>query len=265
MQNNYPRGQVGLLLLVIMGIVVALVMSIASRSLSDTVLSRQERESSAVFSVAETGIENALNSLRGGVVPPPASFQDSTNLVTGNYKVDSLTSYTLHVKELETAQLDLSTYGPPSTLNISWTKTDDTSENPSTCIEGSGNAPAAIEVMAIAGLSNPVTTKFAYYNPHCASLGVGANGFASSGAGSNPYLSSVVYTIPPNTTILRIKPIYSGATISVTGTNLPTQLYVIKSKAVGGDAQKEIEVKRGLSAPASIFDFALFSANTIVK
>jgi len=73
MQNKFPKGQVGLLLLVVMGIVVALVMSVASRSLSDTVLSRQERESSAAFAVAETGVERALNILR----TTPGSVNDT--------------------------------------------------------------------------------------------------------------------------------------------------------------------------------------------
>ena len=62
---------------------------------------------------------------------------------------------------------------------------------------------------------------------------------------------------------MRIKPLYAGATISVTGTE--GQMYLIQSEATGGDAQKEIEVKRGLNAPPSIFDFAIFAAQTIVK
>lgn len=262
MQNNLPNGQIGLLLLVIMGVVVALVMSIASRSLSDTVLSRQERESSAAFSLAETGVEKAMEALSQGTVPTATSYSDTSGLVTGNYAVSPTTSYGLFVREGETAHLDLSTF--VSNLHISWTKKSDKAENITTCTAGSMMSPAAIEISAI----TPTSVSRSYYNPSCGSPE--ANGFLSSDDGGSEYLSTVPisYTVPSDAIALRIKPIYAGATIAVssaTGIELTDQLYLIQSKASGGDAQKEIEVKRGLEAPPSIFDFAVFSMGTIVK
>lgn len=259
MQRKYSYGQVGLLLLVIMGIVVALVMSIASRSLSDAMLSRQERESSAAFSVAETGIENALNSLRKGVVPGLTTFNDSVGFVTGSYKVDQLTSYTLFVKELDVAQLNVTGY--TGNLTILWTRKVG-GENKTCTSEGSGNAPAALEM----SLFSATTVSRSYYNPF--GCNPGPNGFLQSAVdgGVNFRSQITTFSIPAGSTVLRIKPIYSGATISVVGSGvLPTQLYLVKSRAVGGDAQKEIEVKRGLLAPPSIFDYTLFSAGTIVR
>ncbi len=259
MEKYVRKGQVGLLLLVIMGVVVALVMSIASRSLSDTVLSRQERESSAAFSVAETGIEKAMNEIKtqggsaeGGVLTGLTSF------VSGEYSVAPTTTYGLFVKEGETAHLDLSTYVP--TLTISWTKKIDGVENIATCTEGSQSAPAALEISAFAG---DVITR-SYYNP--AGCNPGSNGFATSSDGGSEYRSMIAsYSVPVGTTVLRIKPIYAGATVSVSGDGLNDQLYLIQSSATGGDAKKAIEVKRGLDAPPSIFDFAVFTAGTIVK
>lgn len=261
MKNNLKNGQVGLVLLVIMGVVIALAMSVASRSLSDTVLSRQERESSAAFSVAETGVENALNSLSQGQVPDGVvNLPLSLGIVSGQYEVLPSTTYALFVREGETAHLDLSTFVP--TLNISWTRRVDSSEMPNNCDEGSGLAPAAIEVTAISGSAVNRT----YYNPY--GCNPGPNGFSTSNDGGSTYLSTVSYavpTIPSNATMIRVKPLYSGATILVTGTGLKDQLYLIQSKASGGDAQKEIEVRRGLDSPPSIFDYAVFSAGTIVK
>jgi hypothetical protein len=267
MQNKIPRGQVGLLLLVIVGVVVALVMSVASRSLSDTVLSRQERESSAAFSVAETGVENALSALQnpdqgqqiGG------SLTDVAGFVTGNYKVDNLSTYSLYLREGETAHLDLT--GLTGPVTIYWTRKDDASEDIKTCNEGSGGAPASIEVIALQGSSSAVTR--GYYNAsNCGSL-ASSNRFDTSADGGAEYRSSIQLTqptdIPAGTTALRIKPIYTGATVAASGSGLDTQLYKIQSKAAGGDAQKEIEVKRGLDAPPSIFDYAVFTAGSIVK
>lgn len=259
MKRSVRKGQVGLLLLVIMGVVVALVMSVASRSLSDTVLSRQERESSAAFAVAETGIEKAMNEIKtqgsqtsGGTLTGLADF------VSGAYSVSPTTSYGLFVKEGETAHLDLSTY--VSTLTIAWTRKADAVENITTCTEGSQNAPAALEVSAYVG---DVVSR-AYYNP--ASCSPGANGFATSSDGGSEYRSMVAsFAVPVGTTVIRIKPIYAGATVSVSGAGLNDQLYLIQSSATGGDAKKAIEVKRGLDSPPSIFDFAVFTAGTIVK
>lgn len=252
-------GQIGLLLLVIMGVVVALVLSVASRSLSDTVLSRQERESSAAFSVAESGIEKAMNEIKA---QPNQSITGQltglTDFVTGEYNVSTTPSYGLFVKEGETAHLDLSSYVP--SLTIMWTKRIDKNENVPTCSEGSQLAPAALEISAFAG---DVVTR-SYFNP--SSCSPGPNGFASSDDGGDEYLSKLTsYSVPAGTTTIRIKPIYAGATLSVSGPGLNDQLYLIQSQASGGDAKKEIEVRRGLDSPPSIFDFAVFTAGTIVK
>lgn len=261
MRKSVGDGQIGLVLLVIMGIVVALVMSVASRSLSDTVVSRQERESSAAFAVAETGIENALSLLRQGSVPQGvASLSDSSGLVSGGYEILPTSNYALYVSEGETAHLDLSGYAG-STLDIYWTEKTDASENLDCVSEGSGKAPAGLEVAAIKAGSGTVLRS--YYGPYNCSLT--GTGFLASGDGGASYRSSVGYALPAGTTAIRVKPVYTGATILISGAGLSTQLYLIQSSASGGDAQKEIEVKRGLEAPPSVFDFAAFSSGTIVK
>lgn len=264
MKKNVLQGQVGLLLLVIMGIVIALVLSIASKSLSDTVLSRQERESSAAFSVAESGVEAALNSLIGNpdVDGSDVTISESLGFVNGKYKVAATNTFGLFVKELETAHLDLAGYNPSYNILISWTKKNDVSEDVASCgTEGSGAASAAIEVSALSSSTGEVTRSY-YRASNCATY---ANGFTASNDGGTNYRSQVDYDVLPNTVSLRIKPIYNGATIEVAGTGLPNQLYLINAQATGGDAQKEIEVRRSLDAPPSIFDFAVFSAGTLVK
>jgi len=170
----------------------------------------------------------------------------------------------LYVREGETAHLDLSTY--VSNLNVMWTKKADKAENIATCMEGSGQAPAAIEISAITA----TTVNRAYFNPH--GCNPGSNGFVSSADAGNEFLSKIAapisYAVPVGTIAIRIKPIYAGATVSVssaTGVALKDQLYLIQSKALTTDVRKEIEVRRGLDAPPSIFDYAVFSAGTIVK
>jgi hypothetical protein len=252
MIKNIRTGQIGLLLLVVMGVVVALVLSIASKSFSDTVLSRQEKESSTAFSLAETGVENALSSLVGN---PDNATREYTISESLKYKVAQTTTFGLFVKELETSHLNVE--GFIGDINIFWTKKSDSSENIQACVDASGQAPAAIEVSVVSGAA---IDRY-YYNPNGCSP---SNGFVNSIDGSPTYLSKATIAISGADTV-RIRPIYAGATISVSGIGLPNQLYVINSRAIGGDAQKEIELKRGLDAPPTIFDFAVFSAGTIIK
>ncbi len=267
MQKNVKNGQIGLILLIIIGVVVAIVMSVASRSLSDTVLSRQEKESSAAFAVAETGVEQALNALRQGSVPSgTTSFTDSSGLLQGDYAVTTTTSYGLFVREGETAHLDLTGYNVANPLTIAWTRKTDPTENINSCIEGSQTTPAAVEITAMQEATNAVVRRY-YNSSGCSTLST-SNAFIASADGGSTYLSRVGgagYVVPAGTTALRIKPIYAGATISVSGSGLQNQLYLIQSKATGSEARKEIEVKRGLDAPPSIFDYAVFAAGTIVK
>lgn len=251
------RGQVGLLLLVVMGLVVGIALSLASRSLGDTVLSRQESESAKAFRLAETGIEQALNQLRQGTVPETLNLPGD-GVFSGNARVGEQNSFGLYVKEGEQAHLDVTGY--VGNLDITWTRTADTRENPESCSEGSGNAPAAIEVIAH---RSDGTASFTYYNPNGCALG---NNFDASSPGNSGYRSRVnTYGVSVGTVAVRIRPIYADATIQVTGSGLLTQLYLIQSQAEGGDARKEIEVKRGLDAPASVFDYAIFSGSSIEK
>lgn len=247
-----------MILLIVMGVLIALVMSLASRSLSDTVLSRQEQESSSAFNLAESGVEAALNALRQGN-DPGTGVPLTNGIFSGTYGVQNATTFGLYVKELEVAHLDPT--GLAGSVTVTWTRRNVANEDPSgTCAEGSGQAPAALEIQAVRGSGQ--SSQFSYYNAHGCSL---SNGFAASNDGGADYLSSVSYTPPSGTVELRLRPLYNGATIQVTGSGLTTQLYLIQAQAAGGDAQKEIEVRRGLDAPGSVFDFALFSGTTIVK
>ncbi len=249
----------GLLLLVIMGLVVGIALSLASRSLGDTALSRQEAESSRAFRLAESGVEQALNALRQDATEGVLNLTGEGNF-SGSTSTTAQSSFGLYVKEGEQAHLDVSSFAP-GVLTIDWTKVADERENPETCVSGSGNAPAAIEVIAHHSAG---TASFAYYNPY--NCNPESNGFVGAvSAGSDGYLSRASYSVGSGVVSVRIRPLYADATIAVTGAGLSTQLYLIQSQAAGGDAQKEIEVKRGLDAPASVFDYALFSGSAIEK
>lgn len=256
--KKHPSGQIGLLLLVVLGLVISVVLSIAARSLSDVVLSRQEKENNAAFAVAEQGVEAALLSIIGNDLPAGAvTIADAGGLVTGAYDVSQIGSFDLYVKAGDQAEINLA--GSTGTVSVSWTKISDVEENVSCVGEGTGNAPASLEIIT---LKSNETVERDYYN---GSGCVIANGFDSSSPHGGAFLSTVNYTVPALGVKLRLRPYYSGATLRVEGAGLSTQMYLVQSEAAGGDSEKEIEVKRSLDSAGSIFDYALFSGSSIVK
>lgn len=257
--KNHP-GQIGLILLVILGLLVVLIMSVASRSLSDSTLARQAKEQNSTFAIAESGIEQALRAIRDGARQDGVwQLSDATNFITGQYEIRGVNEYRLFLREGESGYLDLTGYSAP-TIEIDWVLRDDATENVACVSEGSGNAPAAIEITA--GNTTSGVLSRAYYNSAGCSLA--GNGFSPASDGGT-YLSLVNYNIPPTASYLRIKTLYNGATIAVLGPGLSSQYYLILSQATGGDATKEIEVKRTLESAPTVFDYALFSGTTVVK
>jgi len=260
-RNNQHEGQAGLLLLVVIGVVVGLIMSIASRSISDSAMSRKGKESNAAFSVAENGIEEALQALANGGTPPtgPQTISDSTGNISGTYEVTETSSFELYVKEGESAQIDFG--GVAGNVAVRWVLP---SEDPGTCSEGSGNAPAALEITLFS--TTNVATR-SYYNAYGCNQ-TSTNGFLNAGIGTAGFGSLKTVGIGTQDRFMRLKPIYNGATIRVS-TAIPnlldSTLYLLQSAVTGGDAQKEIEVKRSFDTAGSVFDYALFSGGTITK
>lgn len=258
------RGQIGILLLVIIGLVLTLVMSIATKSLSDTVLSRQERENTAAFAVAESGVEKALLALTEGTyTESPQTIVDSSNLYSADYQIQEANSFEMYVKEGEGVEIDVSGISGGS-ISIDWTKTSSPQENVGcTGSEGSGNSPAAIGVFI---LNTAQEWRREYYNPdNSGACGLGGNGFSAPGAGSDGYRSGQVVSLNADDEIVRLTTIYNNATMRVTGVGLTKAMFNILSSAEGGDAEKDIQVKRSVDSAGSIFDYALFSGGAIVK
>ncbi len=259
-------GQIGLLIVVVMGVLVSLSLSVASRTLGELVLSRQEKEGSQAFHVAEQGVEEALNAIRQNKNLGSGSTYVGTvgagGLVTGEYSVGGYGGLDLYVKEGEVAEIDLDG-ASGSVVTFLWTKLGDPKEDLACVEDASSGSPAALEIIQIVSQSDPVVRS--YYNASNCDLSA-SNGFTLSSAPGSGYRSSVaIDTSVVGATRIRVRPIYSGATIALSGVDLSAQIYLIQASAEGGDAQKEIEVRRTYDTAPSIFDFAVFSGGTIVK
>jgi hypothetical protein len=109
------------------------------------------------------------------------------------------------------------------------------------------------------------TVRRSYYNS--ANCDLSTNAFDNSGAqpGSGGFINELSFTLPGPALYLRLRPYYTSSTVRVDGAGLALQMYRVQANAEGGDAEKEIEVKRTRDAAGSIFDYALFSKTTIIK
>lgn len=261
--HNWKRGQVGLLLLVVVGLIIGIVMSVASRSLTDTALSRKEKENTSAFAIAESGVEAALSELAqggGSATWTTITGSDPTGIYSAMYAVDQLNSFEMAIEEGESVEIDVS---PSLTgnLTIYWTKLDSSQENV-VCgvVEGSGLLPAALGVAVVNGTN---TVRRNYYD--AASCDVSTNGFPAANVSTdNTYKSMATYVKQAGDVVVRLTPIYNDATIKVVGTGLTEAMFRVASVGSGGDSQKEIQVKRSRDAAGSVFDFAVFSGSTIM-
>lgn len=259
--RHFLPGQVGLMLLVVMALVIGLVLSIASRSLSDTVLSRQEKENTAAFSLAESGVEEALRALSlGNSSSNWTTIADSSGLYSANYSVGKLASFEMGVKEGEAIEVAISSLANNTNLTISWTKALVSAENLNCSgSQGSGTNPAALAVTVVTSSGG---SRRGYYNPY--NCTIAGNGFAGASSAADPFRSQQTVTKQSGDLLLRVAPLYNGATIKIAGSGLSEAMFRVASVSEGGDARKEIEVKRSRDAAGSIFDYALFSGSTVL-
>jgi hypothetical protein len=255
------KGQAVLLVLLVIAIALGFGLSIISQSVSDVRISKQEQEASRAFNAAEAGIEEALKDIAGAGI-------GGSLLVDGievNYGVLSNTYISNSLKENESVEVDLTGADVAlNSLSINWVDSNSQGENPDTCVASSGQAPASL-LITVTDDSDP---------PQQASYGVNAcalntdNGMTDvSNVGSSTFLRQYDVAVDANDVLVRIRPIYNRASISVTGNvDLPVQAYVISSTAQAPTLEsKAIEVTRTEPATPSIFDYVLFSGTSIVK
>jgi hypothetical protein len=234
MIRNSENGQVGLVVLLITVVMLTVGVSVASRSVSDLKLTRQEQESTRALDIAESGIEDALSQDLSSIIGSTTG-----NIPSGEqYSLDVSANTTLdtQVEAGHTAEIKLLA-NPPVAGTFTITMT--------------GACASALEVAVI---RNATTVNRQTFD--CDGARRAVNGFSPG-----PYV--VTYTNTDQ--IARIKVLYAGTTLTVTGANLPTQSYTIRSTTTVNGATRAVEVTKPLAALPSIFDYVLFSGTDLIK
>lgn len=246
--NKKHKGQVALVLVLIMTVVSALAVSLASRSTIDTRIQQTESESSRALLFAQTGIEQLIMN----PVAPTSGAPD-----TSYYAVKSdvgSNSYEVGLVETGSA-VEVNLVGAVNLTGFAvyW---------------GPGSSGGQPAVLISLVESSGKMTDYAYdYG--------GLNGFTAAGAGSEGYaktsgtvpvtdaITKVRITVLGVPALLKVVPVGAGALF-------PSQIKSIKS--IGSVQSDSNKVKYGLQYDESstdtipaVFDYALFSGGSIIQ
>jgi len=270
-------GQALLIILLVMAVGLTIGLAVISRSVTDIGISRQEEESARVFSVAETGIEEAL---KAGGVPADVIVGGITARVTrsslgeenefafpGEYEAGEVQTLWL-VEHEDDGSLNLD--NPPSrysrdSLEVYWGKED-------------GEIVPALEVTLIYNQNGVKIMRWALDSDHLirgnSFEGVDATGSFSVGGKNFKYKKTLSLPCDQSNLIcyaLRLRLLYNdqpeilGA--KATSGNLPSQGVCYESTASKeeGGITRKVRHCQFYKSPPGIFDYVLYSEGDLIK
>lgn len=272
--EHKSQGQV--LLIVVITMIVALTagLSIASRTITNLKLSKQNQESQRAFQAAQSGIEKFLASGTGGNSAfNNASFDTS---VTSIDQSERVLNNGISIDQDRGADVWLSQYPDYSSkysggLTIYWGGKGQTA-----CVSGQGDKSIpALEIVILSGVVGlPTFTRYSY-DP-CNASATRGNGFATPGGGT--YTTSAASNIPgtvflysttlpavSNGLIMKVIPIYNSTIIGVKftpsgGSTVPSEGRVITSTGTSGDTKRKVLYYESYpQLPNEIFPYSILS------
>lgn len=289
---NSQKGQMLLMVILVMVVAMTVGLSIASRSVTNIKISKQNDESQKAFQAAEAGINvgakqniiqnPSLKTLKGTFSDNNAHFdtqieeaKDNTLILNGGREIDQDVGYDLWLADSS----------PPyqnwyvGDLDIFYSDNNQTN-----CSTGSlNNSRPAIETLILLQESgNYYLNKYVYDN--CGRF-MGSSGIPTGipdGTASHDILDTVTGTtitfkyririfnsaFNPSPTrhpiLMRIVPFYNSTKIAVKtvagATNLPTQGKVITSSGTAGDTERKLTYFESLpQIPSELFQYAILS------
>lgn len=255
-QSDQP-GQVAIIILLVMVVLLVVVLSLASRTTQEVYLSGQETESTRVFNAAEAGAEEALgnesNFTTSTVTQNSPVVETNFNGEDINYTVSPQNELTTYLQEGMSATVDLDPDGNDSgitgTIPIQWA-TD-------------GGCTDASVIISVYDNTNHV--RHLAFSPTCAASA--EDNFTDSSSGSGGYKNRHSLSVTTADLLVRIKAVYNGTDLSVSGANLPVQSHLVRSEAFSPDdgETRAVQVSRSLPAPPSILDYSVYSGTDLIK
>ena len=254
------RGQVGVIIVLIMVVLLTIGLSLATRTTQDLFLAQQQADSTRVFNAAEAGVEQALSTsltfegstLNGDI----ADFGNlDTSNIDVNYTITKVNQLETRLFEMVTVMVDVTGVTTGQGLQIDWSKENDCNNQD----------PASLLVSVY--YDSGGQTKVRHYPLGACDRG---DGFTQATTiNQDGYRRRISLALETGDLFVRVKPVYNDTHIRVSGNGwtLPVQYYNIHSEAVNtlGTEARVVEVNRTLSAAPSVMDFAVFSGSTLAK
>ncbi len=282
MSGMRKTGQTVLITVLVLTIALTVALSLMRRTITDIKTTGQLEESARAFSVAEAGIEDVLKRGSGSTATIQSGGETATftttyipiagstgvfTYPTSTEKGDVATVWLVNHNDDGTLEEAGTNYyckeAAPCTIEICW-------EQPAT--------PATIPAIEVGTLYK--TTAGAYgldrvaIDPDAARLGNNFTRGTAVGTGcsgkTNVYTTTV--TLPTTNArplALRLRPYYNQTVFSVapvSGRTLSPQGFEVSSTGkTGSGITRKIVVKKKFDAPASVFDYVLYSNTTITN
>ena len=249
-----------MLLVVVLTMIVALTvgLSLASRTITNMKISKQNEESQRAFQAAEAGIERALESAIGSSL----EFGNNSKFTTTITNPQG-SSFLLNAGETVEQDVGLDVwlseypnYANPvtGTIYVYWSTTNQG------CGRTDDNVAAALSIVTLSGnLSNPTVTR-EVYDP-CTRIPNGSL-FDSRGGSVDGTSFNYATSIPVlDGIIMRVIPVYNSTKIGVTSSvALPKQGTVVESVGESGETVRRVQYfSSNPQVPLEIFPYSILS------
>ena len=253
------RGQVGLIVLLIMVVILALGLSLAARTSQQAEIAIQQEDTTRVFNAAESGVEAALANIyqaeSAGSVndlsEEIASLDISETNSNINYSITKSNILETHLKQGTSTELKVPAAG---SISFYW------------ATEAACTDTASLLLSVYANNGTNVTAKhFAVGN--CSGTSTRGDNFIANDAGPAPYKYGYTLFTSADDLFVRVKPVYNDTDIKIVGSPAVSQ-FTINSQAQNTLASQEtrtFEVKRTLSTAPAFMEYALVSGSSIIK
>lgn len=253
------RGQIGLIVLLIMVVILALGLSLAVRTSQQAEIAIQKEDTARVFNAAEAGVEAALANIyqfeSAGNIAGISEDETALNLAGSNaeinYTVSKTNTLETRLRQGTSTELVVPAAG---TITFYWAKETNCADSASLILSVYSNA------------SGTVTARH-YAVGDCNGENLRNDNFLENGDGQAPYQYGYVLTTTANDVFVRVKPVYNDTDILIVGSPSVSQ-FTIHSQAqntLAGQEARTFEVKRTLSTAPAFMEYALVSGGSIIK
>lgn len=256
---NAQSGQVGLIVLLVMVVILALGLSLATRTSQQAELSVQQEDTTRVFNAAEAGVEAALASIfqheTAGTLNDIAEGVETLDLSGSNaninYNITKSNILETHLRQGTSTELIVPSEG---SISFYW------------AIEPNCGDTASLLLSVYSNNAGNITARH-YAVGNCSGTSTRNDNFIANDAGPTPYRYAYTLFTTATDRFVRVKPVYNDTDIRIVGSPAVSQ-FTINSQAqntLAGQETRTFEVKRTLSTAPAFMEYALVSGSSIIK